>query len=49
MITSCNGTELKMDNQLRDQLTTTTSDFFRLLEEEDINQWIDLWAEEAIY
>lgn len=37
-----------MDNQLRDHLTQTTSDFFRLLEEEDINQWIELWAEDGI-
>ena len=37
-----------MDNQLRDQLTSATKDFFHLLEEVDIEKWIDLWAEDGI-
>lgn len=35
-------------NQLRDQLTSATKDFFLLLEEGDIGKWIDLWAEDGI-
>lgn len=37
-----------MDNQLRDQLISTTKDFFLLLEARDIGKWIELWAEDAI-
>ena len=52
MIVSCNKsqnkTDIKMENQLRDQLTTSTTDFFRLLEERDMDKWIDLWAEHGI-
>jgi len=52
MIVSCsksqNKTNLKMEIQLRDQLKTATTDFFRLLEERDMDKWIDLWAEDGI-
>jgi hypothetical protein len=37
-----------MENQLRDQLTATTKDFFLLLEEGDISKWIALWAEDGL-
>ncbi len=37
-----------MENQLRDQLISTTKDFFVLLEDLDIGKWIDLWAENGI-
>jgi uncharacterized protein len=37
-----------MENLLRDQLTARTKDFFFLLEESDINKWIELWAEDSI-
>ena len=40
--------DMKMENQLRDQLTSATKDFFLLLEEGDIGKWIDLWAEDGI-
>jgi len=39
---------MKMENQLRDQLTSATKDFFLLLEEADIGKWIELWAEDGI-
>ena len=52
IIVSCsnsqNKTNIKMEIQLRDQLKTATSDFFRLLEERDMDKWIDLWAEDGI-
>ncbi|MFO7668578.1 MAG: nuclear transport factor 2 family protein [Bacteroidales bacterium] len=52
MIVSCstspNKTNIKMEIQLRDQLKTAASDFFRLLEERDMEKWIDLWAEDGI-
>ncbi len=40
--------EMKMENQLRNQLTTATKDFFLFLEAGDIDKWIDLWAEDGI-
>lgn len=46
--TSQNNMEINMDKQLREQLTITTSDFFRLLEEGDMDNWIELWAEDGI-
>ena len=40
--------DIKMKNQLRDQLTARTKEFFFLLEESDIKKWIELWAEDSI-
>jgi hypothetical protein len=37
-----------MGNLLRDQLIVTTKNFFFLLEESDIDKWIELWAEDSI-
>ena len=37
-----------MDNQLRDQLTTVTLEFFRLFEERDIDKWIELWSADGV-
>lgn len=37
-----------MDNQLRDTLIQKTKDFFRLLEQKDIDNWIELWSEDCI-
>jgi len=52
LLASCNNSknkpDINMENQLRDQLTTATKDFFRLLEERDMSNWIDLWAEDGI-
>ena len=52
MIVSCsqsqNKANRKMETQPRDQLITAATDFFRLLEERDMEKWIDLWAEDGI-
>ena len=37
-----------MNNQLRDILIQKTKDFFRFLEEKDIDNWIELWPEDCI-
>jgi ketosteroid isomerase-like protein len=47
-IKSQNKTDIKMENELRNQLTSATSTFFQLLENRDIDKWIDLWAEDGI-
>lgn len=39
---------IKTDNQLREILIQKTKDFFRFLEEKDIDQWIELWSEDCI-
>jgi len=39
---------MTMENEMRYQLTTATTEFFRLLEEREMEKWIDLWAEDAI-
>ncbi len=36
-----------MENQLKNQLTSATKDFFLLLEKGDIDNWIDLWTEDG--
>jgi len=52
MIVSCsksqNKKNIKMESQLRDQLKTATTDFVRLLEERDMDKWINLWADDGI-
>jgi ketosteroid isomerase-like protein len=37
-----------MNNQLREQLLCKTKDFFRLFEEKDFDNWIELWANDCI-
>jgi len=37
-----------MNNQLREQLLSKTKDFFKLFEEKDFDNWIELWANDCI-